>query len=211
MLKFTITVEPWKSDSALPSEPPWLAALQTLLEAVRATPASSTAAPISGSPPSSSASVDEATRIEEDLYEGAEAFGKLVATWLQNFAVEGAPQPDRISALMGAFTFHGRVVGAYIRERGGLVGACVDSIVQRNLAHPEAAVLLGKKIALNMVQIGSTMAVPLDELLERSMYQVPRGENGFPVPLDNEMPKPGIARDTLSFERPSEMPQLKVG
>lgn len=105
------------------------------------------------------------------LHEGEGAFDALTRTWVQNFGVEQAPQPDRTSALMACFTGHGRAASIYIRERGGLAGACIDSIVRQSLVPPDEAVALGQVISLNMVQVGSAIGVPLDTLLEKSMFR----------------------------------------
>jgi hypothetical protein len=117
------------------------------------------------------------------LHEGEGAFDALVRTWVSNYGVEIAPQPDRQGALMACFGGHGRAASTYIRERGGLAGACIDAVVRQGLTPADEAVSLGKHVALNMVQVGSALGVPLDTFLERSM---------FSRDLTPEAPVPGM-------------------
>jgi hypothetical protein len=130
--------------------------------------------------------------------EGAGAFGALVRTWVQNFDVEGAPQPDRADALMGAIAGYGPAVAAYVRERGGLAGAVLDTLLRERLSPPDGAVALSKKAALNMVNVGSALRIPMDRLLERSLL--------LNLPSDPERPAWGGPSDaTLAFNPPDEV------
>jgi hypothetical protein len=129
---------------------------------------------------------------------GREAFARLVSDWLRNFGVEGADQPDRAGRLMATFSGYGREVSAYIREKGGLSGAVIDSILGLALCPADNAVALGKKVAGNMIQVGTATAIPLDQLLEKSMFKV------GPWQTDDTPPTGGIAKDdpNWSFIRP---------
>lgn len=136
-------------------------------------PSPAPAAPVPEAPsPSEMVSDAEAAMLRHAsaLNEGEGAFDALARVWVSNYGVENAPQPDRQGALMACFSGHGRAASLYIRERGGLAGACIDSIVRQSLAPADEAVQLGKHVALNMVQVGSALGVPLDTLLERSMF-----------------------------------------
>lgn len=154
--------------------------------------------------------------------EGTEAFDVLMRTWLQNFEapvwLEGetgldgkvvstttverstnnvgeakTPQPDRRNAIMGLFAGYDRAASAYIRSRGGLAGACIDSIVRQSLVPPEEGVPLGKRVAMNMVNIATTAAIPLDKLLEKNLL--------MNIDTDpNAPPKGPIAADVIDFD-----------
>jgi hypothetical protein len=134
------------------------------------------------------------SRVEE----GARAFEKLIRTWITNFQPDLPPgessklaQPDRAGALMGAFAGYGKAIGAYIRSRGGMAGAVTDTLLTHNMSGPEGVVRLGKQVALNIVQVGSTLALPLDQLLERSVQEAPE--------IDGSVPRGGIASDTIDY------------
>ena len=105
------------------------------------------------------------------IKDGAGAWGSLMWTWAQNFGVDDAPQPDRAGALMAVFAGYPLSVGAYIRERGGLAGACIDTLAREGIVTPDAAASLGKVIALNIVQVGSAIGIPTDGLIERSLVR----------------------------------------
>lgn len=143
--------------------------------------------------PSAMASDTEAAMLKHAalLHEGEGSFDALTRTWVSNYGVENAPQPDRQGALMACFSGHGRAASLYIRERGGLAGACIDAIVRQGLTPADEAVQLGKHVALNMVQVGSALGVPLDTFLERSM---------FSRELTPEMPEPGML-PPVEFDR----------
>ena len=146
------------------------------------------------------ASANEAAmlRYSAMLYEGEQCFDVLIRTWTQNYGADAAPQPDRVGALMGAIHGHGPAFGAYVRERGGLAGACIDSIVRQSLVAVEAAVKLGQDVALNMVQVGSAVGVPLDTLLEKSMF---RRELHDAPPAPGTLPAAEFDRSTLPLPR----------
>lgn len=140
----------------------------------------------------------EANARAAQITEGAGAFGALMRTWVQNFDVEGAPQPDRADAIMGAIAGYGPAVAAYVRERGGLAGAVLDTMLRDRLVPPEGAVALSKKIAVNMVNIGSALRIPMDRLLERSLL--------LNLPSDPDRPAWGGPADaTLAFNPPEEV------
>jgi hypothetical protein len=109
------------------------------------------------------------------------------------------PQPDRRNAIMGVFAAYDRAASAYIKSRGGLAGACIDSIVRQALVPPEQAVALGKRIAMNMVNIASTASIPLDRLLEKSLL--------MNIDTDPNAPPTGpIALDVIDFDRNQPTP-----
>jgi hypothetical protein len=126
---------------------------------------------------------------------GMGALSALCRQWVVNMDVPDAVQPDRQSLLMGAFAGYGKAISAYVRERGGLAGACIDAIVRTGLRAPDDAALLGKRVALAMVQVGSALALPLDMLLERSLL-LARHEDLATAPLTG-----GPAGDSIDFSR----------
>lgn len=135
----------------------------------------------------------EEAHIPADVLEGTYAFEALMRTWVVNFEVENAPQPDRYAAFLAAFTGYSGQVNAYIRSRGGLGGACVDTLARTGIVAPEDAEKIGKRIAVNLVPIGTAMGIPLDGLLERSLYT--RDLDAAPV-------KGGPLKDTVDMTRP---------
>ena len=136
----------------------------------------------------------EAERLmDPDVLEGTYAFEALMRTWVTNFEVEDAPQPDRYAAFLACFTGYSGQVNAYIRSRGGLGGACVDTLARTGIVAPEDADKIGKRIAVNLVPIGTSMGIPLDGLLERSLYT---------RDLDNAPIKGGPLKDTVDMTRP---------
>jgi len=136
----------------------------------------------------------EAERLmDADVLEGTYAFEALMRTWVTNFEVEDAPQPDRYAAFLAAFTGYSGQVNAYIRSRGGLGGACVDTLARTGIVAPEDAARIGKRIAVNLVPIGTSMGIPLDGLLERSLYT--RNLDDAPI-------KGGPLKDTVDMTRP---------
>lgn len=128
------------------------------------------------------------------IKDGAGAWGPLMRTWAQNFEVEDAPQPDRAGALMAVFVGYPLSVGAYIRERGGLAGACIDTLAREGIVTPDAAESIGKRIALNIVQVGSAIGLPTDGLIERSLV---RRADPDTLPLHG-----GPLADTVDMTRP---------
>jgi len=58
---------------------------------------------------------------------------------------------------------------------------------------PEDAERIGKRIAVNLVPIGTAMGIPLDGMLERSLYT--RDVDSAPV-------KGGPLKDTVDMTRP---------
>jgi hypothetical protein len=138
----------------------------------------------------------DAAEAEHDrrIKDGASAWAPLMRTWAQNFEVEDAPQPDRAGALMAVFVGYPRSVEAYIRERGGLAGACVDTLAREGIVTPDAAESTGKRIALNIVQVGSAIGLPTDGLIERSLM---RRADLDTLPLHG-----GPLADTVDMTRP---------
>lgn len=157
-------------------------------------PATPPAAENAPEAPVASANETAMLRYSAMLYEGEQCFDTLIRTWVQNYGVDTAPQPDRVGSLMGAITGHGPAFGAYVRERGGLAGACIDSIVRQSLVAVEDAVRLGQDVALNMVQVGSGVGVPMDTLLEKSMF---RRELHDEPPAPGTLPATEFDRSTL--------------
>ena len=140
------------------------------------------------------------------LADGAGALGALARTWINNFGVLDAPQPDRIAALVAAFAgYHGGIL-AYVRERGGLVTAIVDVLVSQNLTAPLDANLLARKVALNMVQVGSTQGLALDRLVEASFYAFRIPDDVPPEGRDDALAaiplRGGPAMDAIDFTVP---------
>jgi hypothetical protein len=136
--------------------------------------------------------------------QGMEAWGRLVETWARNFGVAEAPQPDRVAALMAICSGYGRAISAYARSCGGLCGATIDALLARSVVPPEEAGLLGRKIALNAVQVASTQGVPLERLMEASILRNVFGDVSpeerdaalAAVPLEG-----GVAADSLDFDK----------
>lgn len=131
--------------------------------------------------------------MDAEVLEGTYAFEALMRTWVTNFEVEDAPQPDRHAAFLAAFTGYSAQVNAYIRSRGGLGGACVDTLARTGIVAPEDAARIGKRIAVNLVPIGTSMGIPLDGMLERSLYT--RDIDSAPI-------KGGPLKDTVDMTRP---------
>jgi hypothetical protein len=129
------------------------------------------------------------------IKDGAAAWAPLMRTWAQNFEVDDAPQPDRAGALMAVFVGYPRSVEAYIRERGGLAGACIDTLAREGVVTPDAAESIGKRIALNIVQVGSAIGLPTDGLIERSLMR--RAADLDTLPLHG-----GPLADTVDMTRP---------
>lgn len=142
---------------------------------------------------------DPDAAVGEELSVGQDAFISFVRVWIQNFGVEGAPQPDRAAAMMGVANGYGKAVTRYVRERGGLAGAVLDALVLANLCAPEDAALLARKVALNMVQVGSALALPMDRLIERSLL-VFRANTLTDAELLATPLRGGPAGDTLDFD-----------
>jgi hypothetical protein len=138
----------------------------------------------------------DAAEAEHDrrIKDGASAWAPLMRTWAQNFEVGDAPQPDRAGALMAVFVGYPISVGAYIRERGGLAGACIDTLAREGIVTPDAAESIGKRIALNIVQVGSAIGLPTDGLIERSLV---RRADPDTLPLHG-----GPLADTVDMTRP---------
>jgi hypothetical protein len=128
------------------------------------------------------------------IEEGTRAWVSVVRTWASNFEVEDAPQPDRASALMAVFSGYPRAVNAYIRERGGLAGACIDTLARENITAPDAAEKIGRRMALNMVQVGTAIGLPVDHLIEKSLL---RRDDPDTIPLHG-----GLLGDTVDMTRP---------
>lgn len=138
------------------------------------------------------------------ISEGAAAWQALLSTWIQNWGVDGAPQPDRTEALMTAFGAYAKEVGAYVRERGGLGGACIDTLVNARMVPADDAVPTGKRLALNIVQVGTALGIPLDKLVEASLIT----ETGK---LSAKPPTPGMVQDLLDDrDRPPELGDTRV-
>ncbi len=200
MLKLTIYVEP--DDRSATKGTPSVDLQQLVTQALQTLAPAPTPAP-----PTPPPAVDRFAEHDRLLEEGTGAWDQLMSTWTRNFESDG-PQPDRAAALMNVASLYGRVSEVYIRERGGLVGACCDSIVRQNLVAPDEAMILAKKVALNIVQVGSALALSFDRLLEKSMFAPARLPDGTIAPLDAAPPRGGLAMDTMDFTRPTEMPSF---
>jgi hypothetical protein len=105
----------------------------------------------------------------ERLRLGRLKFAELVRTWTLNFNVEGAVQPARGDKLMATFSGMGSGnVIKHIKACGGLTTAVMDVLVENH--EPDVALSLAKDIALNMVQCGSVMAIPIQRWIEANVY-----------------------------------------
>lgn len=102
---------------------------------------------------------------------GRQAFGRLVTAWASNFGALDAPQPDRTSLLVACFSGYRIATLAYVRSMGGLATACIDALLLGGIVAPDAANLLGRQIALNMVQVSGSVGMHLDRLLEAGFYR----------------------------------------
>lgn len=136
--------------------------------------------------------------------EGAAIFHELVTLWVVNFGVPDAPQPARAEKLMATFTRHGRAASAFIHEQNGLCRAVIAVLLESGLAQPETAVSYGKRIAGNMVQVGTALALPIDEFLERSLFEFRAPDDAvLHHGNDESWPSGGPIRAVTSFDRPS--------
>lgn len=103
-----------------------------------------------------------------DLAKGRRAFEKLLRTWVQNFGVEGAEQPDRAEAMRalanGRNSFR---VLAYVKEQGGLTYA-VNALLPELLEQIDFDVYrkLVLDVAGNMTQVSSILFPDLSDLYE---------------------------------------------
>lgn len=107
---------------------------------------------------------------------GAVAFAGLVETWSEGFGIDGAPQPDRISALRETMAAHGIAIISFIRLSGGLVSA-VQSVLGRPCGEypvgghdgegtvAENELRYARAIAGNIAQIGSLVCPPIADTL----------------------------------------------
>lgn len=122
---------------------------------------------------------------------GADKHAGLTETWLRNWRVDGAPQPDRQSALIACYAGWLTPWREYIRHRGGLVGATQDAILRYNLATADDSLALAKAVAQEMAAIGSLLSLPVDGFLEASMFTDPHGPlSGGPVADSTDMTRP---------------------
>ena len=142
---------------------------------------------------------------------GRQAFGRLVTAWASNFGVLDAPQPDRTSLLVACFSGYRLATLAYIRSMGGLATACIDALLLGGMVAPDGANLLGRQIALNMVQVSGSVGMHLDRLLEAGFYQ--SIDNPHVAPEDRDavlLATPlggGIAEKIIDFD--TDAPALR--
>lgn len=159
-------------------------------------PAASPAPAVEPTPAAESASA-AAEREAEVAGIGADVLGQLVRDWCHNFEVEGAPQPPRDERLMAAFAGYGKAIRSFAREKGGLCNAIIDCLLRSSIAQPDEAVRLGKRIGLNMMQVGSALGMPIDGLIERSMFHSKEDQ------LSDKPPFGGMVADVVSEEATS--------
>jgi hypothetical protein len=181
---------PWLSGLAAPEPAPVPAPEPSAVDALAAAYAQANADADAAAREADAAEAEHDRRIKD----GAAAWAPLMRTWAQNFEVADAPQPDRAGALMAVFVGYPLSVGAYIRERGGLAGACIDTLAREGIVTPDAAESIGKRIALNIVQVGSAIGLPTDGLIERSLV---RRADPDTLPLHG-----GPLADTVDMTRP---------
>jgi len=150
-------------------------------------------------PPSTTAPLPFAASAQQanDEAEGMERIDNLVRSWLQNFGVDDAPQPDRVERLIATFAgFGSGKVWTYLEARGGLTRAVYDAIVRHSLvaetngrseteiaASGESSMVgssgatrlrVAKRVALNMVQVGTAArGFPLDQWIEACVIASP--------------------------------------
>lgn len=122
-----------------------------------------------GLPPREEAPLPPKAKVRgSDLAKGRRAFEKLLRTWIQNFGVEGAEQPDRAEAMRalanGRNSFR---VLAYVKEQGGLTYA-VNALLPELLEQIDFDVYrkLVLDVAGNMTQVSSILFPDLSDLYE---------------------------------------------
>jgi len=132
----------------------------------------------------------------DKLLEGQKRIDNLVGIWLQNFGTDG-PQPDRMERLISTFAgFGSKVAWKYIESKGGLASAILDAMVRNSWASQEAGApsrtKLAKKIALNMIQVGSASGFPLREYTEACVVHTSGeiGPDGSREPDDSPIVPP---------------------
>lgn len=106
--------------------------------------------------------VDGPKRLRVNLDEGREAFNTLIAGWYVNWYNVGdpnVPQPARVSLFVAADTMYGLSMRAWVRERGGLIGAIVNAFLERNLIEPQDPRLYeaANDVAAKLVQTSTAM------------------------------------------------------
>jgi hypothetical protein len=143
---------------------------------------------------------------EARLAEGQAKFDNLVGIWIQNFETDSDVQPDRYERLVSTFAgFGAGAVWAYLEHKGGLAQAILDALVRNSWASQDAKavprIVLAKKIALNMVQVGSTSGFPLRDYTEACVIhaQGRTNEKGERVPdetpISGPMCKAGVEQE----------------
>lgn len=103
------------------------------------------------------------------LLHGRDVWLALVEMWRENFAVEGAPQPDRVAILARLLHMDGASIFAFLRSKQGLTDATRDvlcELLQRPLDN--GIKREARLIAENIAQVCSFHAPNLAEMLEYS-------------------------------------------
>lgn len=126
---------------------------------------------------------------------GEEKHAALIETWLRNWKVDTAPQPDRTNALLSTYTGWLRPWKAYLRWKGGLASGTRDALLKGHHCLPEDADALAKAVASEIAAVGSTLSLPVDGFLEASLFTDPNG------PL-----RGGMVADVAKMDRPGYAP-----
>lgn len=106
--------------------------------------------------------VDGPKQLRVNLEQGREAFNTLIASWYVNWHNTDnpeIPQPDRAGLFVAADTVYGLSMRAWVRERGGLIGAIVNTFLERNLIDPQDPRLyeVCHEIAARLVQTSAAL------------------------------------------------------
>lgn len=97
---------------------------------------------------------------------GRKEFYRMVDIWQQGFAVEDAPQPDRLDAMKSTMANNGGPVIAYLRYIGGLVAGVRDFFTAAGGEATPATDAWAIQIATNIAQVGSVVHPELTDMLE---------------------------------------------
>lgn len=117
------------------------------------------AAPLAAAP---APVVDGPQRITTNLAQGREAFNTLIAGWYVNWHSTddpNVPQPDRAGLFVAAETMYGTSMHAWVKERGGLIGAVVNAFLEKNLIDPQDARIYteANDVAAKLVQTSTAL------------------------------------------------------
>lgn len=105
---------------------------------------------------------DGPKRLHANLDEGRDAFNALIANWYvnwHNMDNPDIPQPERAALFVAADTMYGLSMRAWVRERGGLIGAVVNAFLERNLIAPQDPRIYeeANEVAAKLVQTSTAL------------------------------------------------------